>query len=291
MRLIYWTICALVALCVAAPGYAQDTIRVLWWNAIQESIVPAADRRKMATSLNGYSGRHRFDVDFQVKRRSGQFGAYLPGRDYDVIVLDIVTRNVRFNRSDAQALQAFYSAGHATIMLDGSFGIRSFNQTDLTVWPGPSGSSAALLVNQIVTIAQRGGGVLIAADHDIWQPNSNAALGALLPGAQFQGTVNPSTDGDFIGNELLGLVERVKARDILRHWESVPNQGEAPIGDYVDFAGRPVTLYALVEAADKPGGGPRRPYISVNFDPGTQRTSIDSEEFMENLPTHKSGGS
>lgn len=86
----------------------------------------------------------------------------------------------------------------------------------------------------------------------------------------------------------MGKRERVIARDILRHWEAVPSQGEAPVGEFVDFMGRPVTLYSLVETADQPGGGRKRPYISASIFPGSGRTAIDSDEpAFENLPTHK----
>jgi len=144
-------------------------------------------------------------------------------------------------------------------------------------------------VNQLALLADAGGGILIGADHDAWQTNANTALQALLPQARFRGTTNPSTDGQFIGDALLGHRVSVTARDILRHWEAVPNQGEAPVGDYTDFMGRPVTLYSLVETADKPGGGRKRPYISASVFPGAGTTAIDSDKSVfDNLPTHKS---
>jgi hypothetical protein len=179
-------------------------------------------------------------------------------------------------------------------MLDGSFGIRSMRipGTPQVDFPGAENSSAALLANQVSAIARAGGGVLIGSDHDGWQVGANAALRALVPDARFRGTTNPSTDGQFLGDLLLTGVLPVKPIVLLRHWESVPNQGEAPVGGFTDFAGAPVQLYALVEAADKPGGGRKRPYISASFDPGNKRFDIDSElapepEIPNNMPTRK----
>ena len=101
----------------------------------------------------------------------------------------------------------------------------------------------------------------------------------------------------FIGQTLLGQTVPVRAIDILNHWQSIPSQGEAPVGTFTDFTGQPVTLYTLVETADKPGGGAKKPYISASFDPGSAKTAIDSEtafapepeapRLPDNMPTRQ----
>ncbi|MEM6897530.1 MAG: hypothetical protein AAF576_09115, partial [Pseudomonadota bacterium] len=186
--------------------------------------------------------------------------------------------------------QRHYASGKRQLMLDGSFWIRNMRTRDRTRFPGPGESMAGILVNQVAALAEAGGGILIGVDHGEWQRNGNIAMQALVPGARFRGVTNPSTDGDFIGDVLLGRRASVTARDVLRHWEAVPNQGEAPVGTFTDFMGQPIELFSLVETADKPGGGRKRPYISSTIFPGEGTTDIDSTEPMfSNLPTHKSG--
>ena len=281
-----------------AAGIAASVLRaqsrpidVLWWDGMVEQVgVTSLDRRNIAQYLRGYGGGTLFNVDYQYKSRGGALAQYLSGRSYDILILDVAHRRVLLNAADRQAIGQFYANGRRTLMLDGSFLIRSAPYARLTAFPGPDDSSGKLVVNQVLAVAQAGGGVIISADHGVWASNPNYALQSILPDASFTGTTNPSTDGEFIGRTLLGHRERIKALDILRHWESVPNQGEAPIGTFTDITGAAVTLYSLVEAADKPGGGRKRPYVSSTIDPGSARTAIDSEEIFENIPTHKSGG-
>lgn len=267
-------------------------IRVLWFNGMPDlgREVVSRHRQQMATYVDNFQGGTLFNVSYTRKLRGGDLAKALSAGRYDIVVLDMANRRTRVNGADKSALQSFYASGKNTLMLDGSFAIRNINHNPRTNFPGTNGSSGGLLMNQMFALAANGGGILIGTDHNIWQPNANAALAALVPGAKFRGTTNPSTDGDFIGETLIGSRVVVKARDLLRHWESVPNQGEAPVGKFTDFMGRAVTLYSLVETADKPGGGRKRPYISTSFFPGDRRIPIDSEsDGFENLPTHKSG--
>lgn len=290
--------CVCFVLMIASGALAQHASplqfsRVLWFSSIPDlgPEVSSRHRKEMADYLDQYQGGQLFDVTYVRNLGGGGLASALAAGQYNIVILDMANRRKRMNGQDAQALQQFYQRGHQAIMLDGSFAIRNVNHNPTTDFPGRNGSSAGILVNQISALAERGGGVLIGTDHNIWQVNANAALAALVPGAKFKGTTNPSTDGDFIGVSLIGARESVKAVDLLRHWESVPNQGEAPVGNFQDFTGKPVVLYSLVETADKPGGGRKRPYISASYFPGENRIPIDSEkEVFDNLPTHKSGG-
>lgn len=266
--------------------------RVLWFNAMPDmgTSVRSSHRKKMADYLTSYRNGAAFNVTYTRSTRGGAMAVALNNAPYDIVVLDMGNDRVRMNGADATSLQHFYASGHDNLMLDGTFSIRNITHNQRTRFPGENGAIGGLLVNQIAALAERGGGILIGTDHDNWQLNANKALAALIPGASFSGVTNPSTDGDFIGTILLGQREEIAAIDVLRHWESIPNQGEAPVGEYLDFLGRPVVLYSLVETADKPGGGRKRPYISTNFFPGDDRIPIDSEEkVFENIPTHKSG--
>lgn len=276
-----------------AQHQGHNTTRsVLWFNAMPDYSpeVVSRHRQQMAQFLDQYREGKVFNVTYERNLQGGGLAAALRGGQYDILILDTANQRKRMNAEDVQALQQFYGAGRRTLMLDGSFAIRNINHNPTTKFPGRNGSSGAILINQLSALAERGGGVLIGTDHNIWQVNANAALGALVPGARFKGTTNPSTDGDFIGTTLIGGRESVKALDLLRHWESVPNQGEAPVGTFQDFSGQQIVLYSLVETADKPGGGRKRPYISASYYPGDNRIPIDSdEEIFDNLPTHKSG--
>ncbi|MEO0344457.1 MAG: hypothetical protein AAF198_13570 [Pseudomonadota bacterium] len=274
---------------LASPITAATS--VFFWNGMtsNDNTTPPSLRKKIADYVDDFSGGTQFDVTFDSSIDPGALARSLSGRNYDVLVLDITDDTIRLNAADIAAVQQFYQSGRQALMLDGSFAIRSLVYNNRTQFPGPNETYGKLTVNQVAAIAARGGGILIAADHDVWQVNTNKIVQALLPGARFKGTTNPSTDGDFIGDELLGMKANAIPKDIFNHWAAVPNQGEAPIGGFTDFLGQAVTLYPLVEASDKPGGKRRRPYISASFDPGDTRTAIDSEEeLFENIPTHKS---
>lgn len=284
-------VCLLV-LTLAMPLASQhQATRVLWFSAMPDMgpEVVSSHRETMARYADEFQNGQAFNVTYTRKLQGGGLASELQTGQYDIVVLDMANRRNRMNGDDIYALQQFYAGGRSALILDGSFAIRNITHNPATKFPGVNGSSAGLLINELAALAERGGGILIGTDHNIWQPTANAAVNALVPGAQFSGTTNPSTDGDFIGDLLLGTRVTVTAADLLRHWESVPNQGEAPVGQFSDFMGRPIELYSLVETADKPGGGRKRPYISASFSPGDRRIPIDSEQqVFDNLPTHKS---
>lgn len=291
MRRTTWIAWILILIFGFSSSVAADPLRVLWWNGTPD-LPPefySHHRSEMATYLDTYDGGGVFDTVYQNNSRSGGFAAFMQGKSFDVIVLDLASRRATFNSADKDALRAFYASGHRAIMMDGTLTIRNMAFSPLTDFPGLNGSSAGILVNQILAIGAAGGGVLVGTDHNVYQTAANTAIQALVPGMSFSGRTNPSTDGDFIGTTLLAERVPVAPRDLFRHWENVPSQGEAPVGQFTDFSGAPVTMYALVETADKPGGGARRPYISASFDPGDQRTAIDSTEtIQDNMPTRKS---
>ena len=279
----------------AQHGVAQHetatTTRILWFNGMPDLSPEVVSRHRevMARYVDQFQGGNAFQVTYKQHLRGGALASELQAGQYDIVILDMANRRARMNAADTAALQQFYASGRARLMLDGSFAIRNINNNPTTQFPGLNGSSAGLLMNQLFALADRGGGILIGTDHSNWQSNANRALAAIVPGAQFRGTTNPSTDGDFIGTVLLATRVTVTARDLLKHWESVPNQGEAPVGQFTDFRGQPIVLYSLVETADKPGGGRKRPYISASFSPGEDRIPIDSEEqVFDTIPTHKS---
>ena len=296
---------------LAANASAQErTFSVLWWNANPDEpgIKVGSHRKAMATYLNAIDDGRLFNVRYAVHRRRGDLSAALAEQEYDVLVLDATEARTRFDSQDLAALKQMYASGRDAIMLDGTLNIRNVNYNATTQFPGENNATGGLLVNQVASLAQRGGGILIGSDHDMFQASANAALTALVPGARFSGLTDPSTDGDFLGRILLSERMKVRPMDLLRHWQSIPNQGETPTGTFTDFLGRSVTFHVLVEAADKPGGGKRRPYISASFDPGSERTAIDRDtaafddpvedafeeeaaapRLPDNMPTRKGG--
>lgn len=282
----------LVVYSMGGGGSAQaQPWSVLWVNGMPEyrPNYMEGHRRGMAQWVGQYEGGAVFNVSYQWVRRGGGLAAALAQGDFDIVVIDVAEERNPFNTADQSALQSFFSSGRSNLMLDGSMTIRSSGSNQTTVFPGVNGSSGALTANQLVALGRAGGGILIGTDHNSFQVSANYMLRAILPQARFSGLTNPSTDGDFIGTTLLAEVEQVRAIDILRHWETIPSQGEAPVGDFVAFNGQPMRLYSLVEAADKNGNRRKRPYISASFDPGENRTAIDSEQPIEdNLPTRKS---
>lgn len=285
-------LCLFLAPTSRAAAQTGPATSILWWNGMRSHTPGATDgsRSQMADHVNNFSGGQVFEVTFRRSTRGGALAQTLSEGRYAIVVLDITDNRIHLNTADTEALKRFYASGRNALMLDGSFMIRSMPIRSRTRFPGSNGSSAALLVNQLTLLQQAGGGILIGADHGQWQNNPNKALKALLPGVAFKGVTNPSTDGHFIGRGLLETRVWTKPIDILKHWESVPNQGEAPVGQFTDFLGRPVTLHALVESADKPGGGRKRPYISASFAPDEERIAIDSDDDSFGvLPTHKSG--
>jgi hypothetical protein len=298
MPLILRIVLCLICLAAGMPrGALAEPARVLWFLGTPDypGEYSARDRRAMADYIGAFDGGARFEVSFTRSTQRGGLARAIGEGAFDVIVLDLATTSNIFGSADLDALKGHYQGGHRALMLDGSLGIRNMQGRPLTRFPGPEEALGKLLVNQIDALHRAGGGVLIGTDHTQWQRSANAALGALLPGAAFSGSTDPSTDGVFLGKVLLGGAAEVVPVSVLRHWEAVPNQGEAPVGPFTDFLGAPVTLYSLVETADKPGGGRKRPYISASFDPGSERYDIDSEvapepekpALPENMPTRK----
>ncbi len=266
------------ALLAQADPVTAEPMRVLWWDvSLDERSNKPANRQRMARFVDGYQGGSRFDVVYKFEPRRGAFARHMaanPG--YGIVVVTAANNNRVFNRNDQEAFRTFYASGRRTLMLDGTLGIRNSDVRQRTKWPGVNNSSANMLINQMEALRKSGGGLLIGTDHGQFQASANLAVRAILPQAKFSRVTNPSRDGAFLGDLLLAEAAQVKPLDMLRHWEAIPNQGQAPVGQFTDFLGRGVTLFTLVEAADKPGGGPRRPYISSTINPGAQRYDIAS---------------
>ena len=275
----------------SASTLGAQTMRVLWWDvSLDESRNKPANRQTMARFIDGLEGGGRYEVDYQFSPRRGALARHMNAQPpFQMIVITAANNNRVFDSSDLDALQRFYAGTPGTLMLDGTLGIRNSDVRSRTRWPGANNSSANLLLNQFEAMREAGGGLLIGTDHGRFQASANQVVRAILPGAQFSEVTNPSRDGEFFGEVLLAKKEAVKPLDILRHWESISNQGRAPVGQYADFLGRPVTLYTLVEAANKPGGGPRKAYISSTIDPGDKRFDIAEEAapVIDRMPTRK----
>ncbi|MEM6824590.1 MAG: hypothetical protein AAF566_05725 [Pseudomonadota bacterium] len=303
LRQAFAALLALLA-CVGPALAWEAPIRVLWHDGNFESNAQRAHHRRAITDyLDAYEGG-LFNVTLVASRRQGALAEHLQGNPFDIVVIDTTERRSIFSQEDLAALQGHYAEGKRALMLDGSLWIRNTIRTE---FPGKNGSSGDLMVNQLLALADAGGGTLIGTDHDKYQVAANVALKALLPNAQFTGKTVPSTDGVFFGSTLLAHHAAIRALDILEHWQSVPSQAEAPVGSFSDFLGNTVTLFSLVETADKPGGGPRRPYVSSTIDPGREVTAIDdgtvpqmSQDMAEiqeqtapqlpaNMPTRKGG--
>lgn len=281
-----------MALALLLPGAARaQDFTILWWSAsVSERLANSTDRRVLATYLDDLPG---YDVTYQFTRKRGSLAAHMRGSGarYDLIVVDSTATHPVFDAADMSALRDHYAASARALMLDGSFWIRNTRFKPRTRFPGENGALAGLLRNQIEAMRDAGGGVLIGTDHREFQVGANQALDALLPGVQFKGVTNPSRDGAFNGKTLLATEIMVRPIDILRHWETVPNQGEAPTGRFRDFLGNEVVLHSLVDVSDKPGGLRRRSYVAFTGEPGDESYAVDSEEAPEQrdyMPTRKS---
>ncbi len=282
-----------VILLWASIADAQST-RVLWWDGspTYDGASNAQDREAMARYVDSFAGGAEYAVTFQHATQRGALSRVLGQAQFDILVLDVTTTRENFTQADLDALRRHYQSGRSALMLDGTLWVRSARPGPLTIFPGPNGASAAILMNQMKALKDAGGGILIGTDHTEFQVGANQLLRALLPQARFSGRTNPSRDGEFLGDVLLAGAAPVKPLDILRHWEEVPSQAEAPVGTFSDFLGNSVTLFALVETSDKPGGRKKRPYISATVAPGEARTAIDSDAVPEppknTMPTRKS---
>ena len=280
------------SLILAASAAIAQPMKVLWWDvSVEEPSTNSAHRRQVARFVDAYQGGGIFDVTYKFEPGRGSLARHLAApHGYGIIVMTATNTNRTFNEADLDALRGFYANGPKSLMLDGTLFIRNTNAHTLANWPGVNNSSAHLVVNQIEALRDAGGGIWIGTDHGQFQRPANQAVQALLPDARFSRTTNPSRDGEFFGELLLAYREAIKPIDVLRHWESIPSQGQAPTGTFTDFMGQPVTLYTLVEASDKPGGGTRRTYISATLDPGDKRFDISGDDapVIDRMPTRKS---
>ncbi|MDJ1173380.1 PEP-CTERM sorting domain-containing protein [Roseofilum capinflatum] len=252
---------------------------VLWWDTTTHPNAPSPLRQEMSDFLDAFTvdGEDLFDSTYVVDRTPGGLATHLDSHTYDVIVLDTdyFRRDMAFpfGTADQEALKQHYK-DKSNLMLDGSFLIRSLNFFPQVDFPGPNNAFGNFTANQVYTIANRGGGIVIGNDDFSHQLDANFMLGAILPGAEFSGASNPSTDGVFYGADLLNSAVAVSPNDIFTNWSSIPNQGVAPTGDFIDFLGNPVTLYSQVDVANKPGGGQKYSYISTSWKPDECTTAV-----------------
>ncbi|MDJ1178832.1 PEP-CTERM sorting domain-containing protein [Roseofilum sp. BLCC_M91] len=255
---------------------------VLWWDTTESHLGQLRDeiREEIPTFLDAFGGGDVFNTTYISHKTSGGLEAHLASNSYDVVVLDTLRAPGRvpispFNSADQDALKEYYTQ-NSNLMLDGSLAIRSFEYKPETDFPGPNNALGNFTANQVYALAKRGGGILIGTDHYDFQLDPNYMLDALFPEqmARFSGRTNPSTDGVFYGADLLNSAVEVAPNDIFTHWSSVPSQGVAPTGDFIDFLGNPVTLYSQVDVANKPGGGQKYSYISTSWKPDECETAV-----------------
>lgn len=282
----------LLSVCLAAFPALAEPMRVLWWDADNDEPVSGpANREHMAKYLDALEGGSRYDVSYKYGPRRGNFAQFMDGKvPFELIIVSAANLRRTFNNADLEAFKRHYANSSMALMLDGTLTIRNLDYSRRSRFPGVNNSSAHLLRNQVETMRKAGGGLLIGTDHDEYQIPANQILDAILPGARFTESTNPSRNGEFFGEVLLAQHEAIKPLDILQHWEDVPSQGRAPVGQFTDFLGRSVTLFTLVEASNKRGGGGRRPYISATIDPGEKRFDIADEAapVINRMPTRKS---
>lgn len=284
-----WNILAGASVALLGMVSAADAapIRVLWWDTTPEYGGQASDplRQAMSDYLTNFDGGGVFvstyrDAEFQP----GTLASTLASSSYDVVVFDSTPPNSQtsFNAADFSAMRSMYGDGKNNIMLDGTLYIRSISFNATTVFPGPNGALGGLLANQVMQIANRGGGFLIGTDHNCCQAEANSLLQTLVTGAAFTGITDPTNDGTFFGADLLnGGAAAIAAVDVFNHWDSVPSQAIAPTGDFVDYLGNDVTLYSQVDVADQGTfglvAGQRYSYISTSWAPGDGETDIDDD--------------
>lgn len=256
-----------VSLTVAQPAFAAP-YNILWWDSTPEYSGQASDsfRQEMSDSLTAHAGGSVFNSTYFSSETPGTLATHLLGNTYDVVIFDATSGSAKFNAADIAAVQAMYGSGKNNLLLDGTLYIRSINFDAGTNYPGVNGSSAALTLNEAFSLAKRGGGFMIGTDHNCCQVDANQILAGLVPGAFFSGSTFPSTDGQWNGTELLNGLVPVASADIFGHWDSVPTEGIAPTGNFLDFLGNSITLFSQVDVANDPGGGPKFSYISTSFD-------------------------
>jgi hypothetical protein len=258
----------------AASAHAQ--YNVLWWDSTPEYGGQALDayRKAMSDHLTAFNAGTVFNSTYISSEVQGTLAAHLASNSYDVIVFDATSWNAKFNADDLTAVQNFYATGRNNLVLDGTLYIRSIDYNATSLYPGINGASGGLTVNEVHSIASRGGGIMIGTDHDGFQTDANQVLQALLSGAAFSGITFPSTDGVFYGTDLLNAIQPIAAVDVFNHWDSIDTQAIAPSGVFTDFLGVSRTLYSQVDVADAPGGGVKLSYISTSWKPGSGRTGV-----------------
>ncbi|MDJ1184638.1 PEP-CTERM sorting domain-containing protein [Roseofilum casamattae] len=252
---------------------------VLWWDTTNRDDTRFTDsiRKEIPDFLDAFTvdGEDIFETTYMSHRTPGELANHLDLHTYDAIVLDTDYRSppFPFGVEDREALKEHYK-NKSNLILDGSLLIRSMDFWPQFDFPGPNNAFGHLTANQVYTLVKKGGGMMIGTDHAIHHADANFMLDAILPGAEFSGVTNPSTDGVFYGADFLNNVASVVPMDIFNHWSSMPNQGIAPTGDFIDFLGNPVTLYSQVDVADKPGGGEKYSYISTSWKPDECTTAV-----------------
>lgn len=284
MRLIRSLILA-TALGSLTAGAAP--INVLWWDTTPQYGGQATNalRQAMSNALTNFGGGGVFTSTYvDAELAAGTLATRLATNSYDVIVFDSTPSDPQnsFNAADRSALQTFYSNGRRNVMLDGTLYIRSINYNALTVYPGTNGALGGLTANQVMQIANRGGGVLIGTDHNCCQGEANSLFATLFTGAPgFSGFTAPTNVGTFFGSDLLnGGAAAIAAVDVFNHWDSVDSQAVTTTGNFTDFLGNARTMHSQVNVVDAGGGGLTAgvayAYISTSWAPGAGTTNIDN---------------
>lgn len=261
---------AVAAAVMLASGSAQaQGYKVLWWDSTPEygGQAPDASRQEMSNYLTAFNGGSVFSSTYVSSETGGTLAAQLASNSYDVIVFDATSASSKFNAADISAVQSFYTNNNRNLLFDGNLYVRSIGFNASSDFPGINGSTGGLTINQVFSIASRGGGIMVGTDHNCCQTDANQIVNALFAGASFSGNVNPSVDGVFTGTELLNVKVPVAPADLLAHYSSIPSQGIAPTGTFTDFLGNAVTLYSQLDIAGFVGG-PRNSFISTSFQPG-----------------------
>ena len=261
-----------LAAAAALSNTEAATYNVLWWDSTPDYGGSAANslRQAMSDYLDNFSGGSVFDSTYIGSETPGTLAAHLASNSYDVIVFDATSSGPKFDGADLTAVQSHYANNNRNLLFDGTLYIRSIDYNSTTVFPGPNSGPGGLLVNEVYSIASRGGGIMVGTDHAGFQSDANQIVNGIVPGAGFSGITFPSTDGVFNGTQMLNAITPVAPLDVFTHWDSVPTEGIAPTGTglFMDFLGNPVNLYSQVDVADDPGGGPKYSYISTSWQPG-----------------------
>jgi hypothetical protein len=270
-----WRVALAASLACVAGAAIADPIKVLWWDSTPSygSQAPDALRQEMSDYLTAFGGGAVFSSTYVGSEVAGTLAAQLASNTYDVIVFDATSAAQKFNAADLAAVKAHYET-NSNVLLDGDLYVRSISYNASSDFPGPNGAMGGLTANEVYQLGIRGGGIMIGTDHNCCQTDANQILGAVIPGAAFSGNTTPSTDGVFYGSDMLNSVAAIAAADVFSHWDSIPSQGIAETGAFVDAFGRSVTLYSQVDVADKPGGGPKYSYISTSWAPGSGTTDV-----------------